>query len=114
MRISRRKAVLTAIVLTVVLFAAVFVSFSFYGEKRLVKIYLNNKCVYEKNLDDVSTPLKISVGNGNTVLIENDGVSMAEADCPDKLCVKQGKIKRGTLPIVCLPNRVVVRLCDGE
>ena len=36
------------------------------------------------------------------------------ADCPDKLCVKQGFIDRPVLPIACLPNRLVIRLCPAK
>jgi hypothetical protein len=42
----------------------------------------------------------------NTVEISPDGIRMAEATCPDGLCIRQGYLN---LPIVCLPNRVVIR-----
>ena len=35
--------------------------------------------------------------------------SSGTADCPDKLCVRQGALDRNGV-IVCLPNRVVVRV----
>ena len=35
---------------------------------------------------------------------------MKEADCPDKYCVKQGKIKNVGETIVCLPHKVVVEI----
>uniref|UniRef100_A0A7C4CA18 NusG domain II-containing protein n=1 Tax=candidate division WOR-3 bacterium TaxID=2052148 RepID=A0A7C4CA18_UNCW3 len=40
---------------------------------------------------------------------------VAESDCPDKRCVRQGRIARAGQAIVCAPNRVVVRLTgQGE
>lgn len=44
----------------------------------------------------------------NTVVIEDRSVYMKEATCPDKYCVKQGKVKLQNSSIVCLPHKVVV------
>ncbi len=52
-------------------------------------------------------------GKENQILLEKDGVSMLSADCPDRLCVHQGKITNPSYPIVCLPNKLVIRL-KGE
>ena len=35
---------------------------------------------------------------------------MDHADCPDKICVKTGKIKNKGEQIVCLPNKLVVKV----
>lgn len=50
----------------------------------------------------------------NTVKIKDGQVWMKDADCPDKLCVKMGKIHADGQTIVCLPNRVVVTVLGGE
>jgi hypothetical protein len=39
---------------------------------------------------------------------------MKDADCPDKLCEKTGKISKNGETIVCLPHRVVVEIQGGE
>ncbi|MCD8190072.1 MAG: NusG domain II-containing protein [Clostridiales bacterium] len=49
----------------------------------------------------------------NLVVIEDGAVHMEEADCPDQLCVKQGKIRYAGDSLICLPNRVVVEI-SGE
>ena len=49
-----------------------------------------------------------------TVVIENGTVYMKDADCPDKLCEKTGKISKNGETIVCLPHRVVVEIQGGE
>ena len=49
-------------------------------------------------------------GGSNIVTIENGGVTMTDADCPDKLCVKTGRISKTGETIVCLPHRVVVEI----
>ena len=48
------------------------------------------------------------------MLVEKGQISMLEADCPDKVCVKQGAISDGARPIICLPNNVLIKLTDDE
>ncbi len=49
----------------------------------------------------------------NVVHIENGGVSMQSANCPDQVCVYQGIIEPPTvIPIVCMPNVVYVSLVE--
>lgn len=47
-------------------------------------------------------------GGTNTLVIENRQAYISHADCPDKLCVNQGRIWGSGQMIVCLPNRVTV------
>ena len=44
----------------------------------------------------------------NTIVIENGQVWIDQADCPDKLCVKQGKISKNGLSIICLPHKLTI------
>ena len=53
----------------------------------------------------------IPVGEGNVVEISEGRVFMRSANCPDGYCVNCGAISAGC--IVCLPNRVVVRVVDS-
>ena len=46
----------------------------------------------------------------NTVHVEPDGVSVTYADCPDLLCVQQGKITTSAIPIVCVPHHLTVQI----
>ena len=59
-------------------------------------------------------PVEIEAGEGNILCADSEGIRMIHADCPDQLCVKQGKIGSGNLSIVCLPNRVTVILKNAE
>lgn len=52
----------------------------------------------------------ISVNGKNTVVVHDNEVYIKEADCPDKLCVKSGKISLKGQEIICLPNKVTVRI----
>lgn len=53
------------------------------------------------------------IGGTNALVVENSEAWLENADCPDCLCVKQGKISRAGESIICLPHQVVVEL-SGE
>ena len=44
----------------------------------------------------------------NTVTIKDGAISVTEASCPDKICVKHGELRTEMLPIVCLPNKLII------
>ncbi len=47
-------------------------------------------------------------GGTNILRIENGKAYLTHANCPDMLCVKQGKIDESGETITCLPNRLTV------
>lgn len=48
----------------------------------------------------------------NKLVIKDGEAYIEEASCPDKQCVKQGRIRKTGEMLVCLPNRVVVKIVD--
>ena len=65
------------------------------------------------DLRAVTIPYDIEVQTewgSNTVHVEPDGVSVTHADCPDHLCVKQGKITSSAIPIACVPHHLTVQI----
>ena len=46
----------------------------------------------------------------NTVVIEDGKAYMRDADCPDSLCIRMGKINSVGERIICLPNKVIVEV----
>ncbi len=64
--------------------------------------------VYQRiDLRAVTIPYDIEVQTDwgtNTVHVESDGVSVTQADCPDLLCVQQGKITTSAILIVTTPT----------
>lgn len=57
----------------------------------------------------------IPLAGGKNMLIISDGEAyISYAECPDKRCVKTGKISKTGEKIVCLPNMVYVRVVGAE
>lgn len=53
-------------------------------------------------------------GGTNTLVIENGNAWLSHANCPDSLCVKQGKIHANGQVITCLPNKLTVTVYGSE
>lgn len=69
-------------------------------------------------LDGSDAPYRFTVtgenGCVNEIEIRSDSIGIVSADCPDKLCVHQGFISHTGLPVVCLPNKLVIRLRETD
>ncbi len=63
----------------------------------------------EIELSKVEESYTLEVG-GCVLKIEKDGVSFVSSDCPDKLCVKKGRLSSAGSVMACVPNRVTVSL----
>lgn len=46
----------------------------------------------------------------NTVHVEPGRIAVTAANCPDGVCVAQGAIDRGGVPIICMPHRLMVKI----
>ncbi len=53
-------------------------------------------------------------GGTNTLVIGNGSAYLSDANCPDKLCVHQGKISRTGEVITCLPNKLTVTVFGAK
>lgn len=56
----------------------------------------------------------IEIGDTNICEIQGGKVRMIHADCPDQVCVHSAPIGRFGGSIVCLPNKIVLRIEDAE
>ena len=98
----------------------IFVSFglrihSMMNNGSTIEITVDGKVYGRYALEqDQRIPVEIDDETKNIVVIADGEAYMAEASCPDKLCIHQGRIESRSQSIVCLPNRVIVTVIDGE
>ncbi len=50
----------------------------------------------------------------NTVEIKDGKIRISEAECPDKTCVKSGWLSSSAMPVVCLPNHLVIEFANDN
>lgn len=63
---------------------------------------------------DLSEDAELTVpyrDGSNTVTVKGGKISVTEASCPDGYCMQAGE-KDGGLPIICLPNHLVLRFSE--
>ncbi len=82
-----------------------------------VIVQQNGETLHELSLTKDRTgenALRLETAAGYNLLVIEDGKAyIKEADCPDKLCVKQRAISRQGESLICLPHRLVVAV-EGE
>lgn len=86
------------------------------SQSKTVGIYQNGSLIEKIDLNSVTAEREIALTGEygtNTIYISQDHIEMKSAECPDKLCVKHGELKESGAPIVCLPNRVVIKFENG-
>lgn len=79
----------------------------------VAKIYLDGQCIRSIDLSRVDSASEFIVegsAGSNTVRVEPGRICVSQADCPDQVCVHQGWISTGAVPVVCLPNRLVIQI----
>lgn len=52
-------------------------------------------------------------GKKNVIKIEGGDIYMLKAECPDHTCIKTGRLSTAGVPIVCLPNKLMIRYKYG-
>ena len=58
--------------------------------------------------------IHLSDGSYNTFEVKDGYVSMTDASCPDQICVNHSRISKKNETIVCLPDKVVITVENGE
>ena len=79
---------------------------------KIVEIYKDGSLVEKIDLNSVTGEREITLSGDlgdNVILVSNGRIEMKSADCPDKICVEHGELKSSSSPIVCLPNKVVIK-----
>ncbi|MBR5406472.1 MAG: NusG domain II-containing protein [Lachnospiraceae bacterium] len=113
-KLNRNDILLITVITAAALLIAVLLLMS--GRKgTCAEIYVDGILKAEYILtDDREVEIKGYNGGSNILIIKDGAAYMREASCPDKLCIHQGKISRSGQAIVCLPNRVVIKINDSE
>lgn len=87
-------------------------------DSKIAKIYVGGELVYEIDLPAVAEPYTITVtnesGGENVIEVRQGEIGVISASCPDKLCVECGFSGSGLLPIICLPNEVMICVEGGN
>ena len=105
---------LVLLLLTGLCLGVVFLAPAKGSERTIARIYQKGELLETIDLSVVSESYTIPVeapdGGMNVIEVRPGAIGMKEADCPDGLCVKMGFSTDSLLPIVCLPNGLVIEI----
>lgn len=84
----------------------------------VAEIYQNGQLIrsipLNRTTESYTFDVKGDDGCVNRIEVRPGSIGIIWADCPDKLCVGQGFADSPTIPITCLPNKLVIRLISAD
>ena len=105
------------IAIAAVLLLAVFVALCFLPRNRaegtLAEVYHNGEKIKTVSLNEAQT-FAVTGDYTNVITVENGKIAITQSDCPGEDCVHSGPAKDSGRSIVCLPNRVEIRVLAQE
>ncbi len=105
-----------AAIATVILVAAVMMIFFLTGQNSegplAVRVYQNGRLIREMPLDQ-DGEYRVDGDYTNLVTVFGDRAAITESTCPGEDCVHSGWISQPGRSVVCLPNRVEIRIEGG-
>ena len=92
-------------------FFTLIVSNKKYDEK-YVEIYVDGEFYKDVDLDDNhEETINISTKYGsNSIAVSKGQVYISDADCKDKICIKDGYKSNVGEMLVCLPHKIIVQI----
>jgi len=58
--------------------------------------------------------MPVNLTQYDIISIHDNGVEVIESDCPRKIIIKQGFIKRPNIPLICVPYKVSIIIKNKE
>lgn len=113
---QQRNTLILALVLLVALAAALFVQWLLLhdqGTKAVVKVGGQADRVLSLDKDQEFWVGDDQIGR-NLIRVKDGTILVAEADCPDKVCVQTGPIHQEGQVIACLPHGVIIYIQHKE
>lgn len=102
--------ILSVLSISLMWFIITFISF---GDKQLVRIYLDGEMYKSVELSVVDGEEIINL-DGCEIKITKDGACFLSSDCPDKLCVRRGMMTRSGDAMACVPKGITVEITGGK
>ena len=115
MKFRKKDLIIIGVLLAAALALALTARLAGRGDASLVVAKVNGETVLTRSLlIDGRYEIPQEEGNVNIIRIENGTVWMEEANCPDGLCIHQGKMRDRAKNIVCLPHKLIISLEGGS
>lgn len=92
------------------IFSLVPLAINSSSEKKFAVVKVDGVIIRKLDLSIDETLIVETSGGKNIVAVKNGAVSVIEADCPNKICVRSGAIKNSDETIACVPHKVLIEI----
>ena len=75
------------------------------------EIYLSGKL---EHIVELTKDATYDIGGHMVVEVKEGKIRALETDCPDQICVKEGWVSSSGVPIVCVPNEIMIVIPKGQ
>lgn len=111
--LTKRAIILIILIGVIMTLSVIFIIISgrYSSDRKTATIYVDGSVYMTIDLlssDDTIIEVTNSKGNINHIQIKDHNIRMLDSDCKNGLCVSQGWADNSLVPIVCLPNNVVI------
>ncbi len=112
---KHKYKILIGVIALIFVCGVVFLAAALFApSKSVVNITRDGELLYSFDLgttDDQTFVIEYE-NSSNTVEIKDGKIRISEAECPDGVCVRTGWLSSSAIPIVCLPNHLVINFAD--
>ena len=105
-KIYRNDLILNGVVVLICLAVPFILFFTGRGNEKTAVVSFDGKECYEVSLSENT---KLSV-NGVEITVSDGCAYVSHSSCPDRLCMKMKKAENNGDSIICVPNKVSVKI----
>ncbi|MBN3348044.1 hypothetical protein CF050_14445 [Clostridium botulinum] len=108
---------IVSILLALSIISIIFFKFFVKSENAVAVIKQNGKIIEKVDLSKVKEKRQLKINYNdkdhkgyNVIEIDKGSIRFIDADCPDKVCIKSGVLKKPGETAACLPHKLIITI----
>lgn len=108
---------IVSILLALSVISIIFFKFFVKSENAVAVIKQNGKIIEKVDLSKVKEKRQLKINYNdkdhkgyNVIEIDKGSIRFIDADCPDKICIKSGVLKKPGETAACLPHKLIITI----
>ncbi|APH17514.1 NusG domain II-containing protein [Clostridium botulinum] len=108
---------IVSILLALSVISIIFFKFFVKSENAVAVIKQNGKIIEKVDLSKVKEKRQLKINYNdkdhkgyNIIEIDKGSIRFIDADCPDKVCIKSGVLKKPGETAACLPHKLIITI----
>ncbi|MBO0583549.1 NusG domain II-containing protein [Clostridium botulinum] len=108
---------IVSILLALSVISIIFFKFFVKSENAVAVIKQNGKIIEKVDLSKVKEKRQLKINYNdkdhkgyNVIEIDKGSIRFIDADCPDKVCIKSGVLKKPGETAACLPHKLIITI----